>query len=203
MKRFHVHVHVDDLAKSIAFYSQMFGAPPERSEADYAKWMLEDPRLNFAISTRGQRPGLGHLGFQTDTADELATLREAAGKAEMSLLDEGRTTCCYARSDKYWIMDPSGLAWEQFHTLDDIPVFSESAGATGIAAALASGTAAGSSACCTPGFQAGAVSAGGKPQAQPVAASASSAAGPQTPRAGSCCGPKADAMTASDPKSCC
>ena len=146
MNRLHVHVAVADLDQSIAFYRTLFGTAPSVVEPDYAKWMLDDPRINFAISTRGQRTGLGHLGFQTDTADELATLREAADKAEMSLLDEGRTTCCYARSDKYWIVDPSGVAWEQFHTLDDIPVFSESAGATGIAAALASGTAAGSSA---------------------------------------------------------
>ena len=125
MKRFHVHTHVDDLAKSIAFYSQLFDAPPTRVESDYAKWMIEDPRINFAISTRGTKPGIDHLGFQTDDAAELAQLKARAEAADMALLDEGRTTCCYARSDKHWVTDPQGIAWEHFHTLGDIPVFSE------------------------------------------------------------------------------
>ncbi len=125
MKRFHVHVHVADLDKSLAFYSQLFGAEPARREADYAKWMLEDPRVNFAISTRGSRLGVGHLGLQADSAEELDVLKARARAADLALLDEGATTCCYARSDKYWLTDPQGLAWEQFHTLDSIPVFSE------------------------------------------------------------------------------
>ena len=125
MKRFHVHAHVEDLQQSIAFYSTMFGAEPTRIESDYAKWMLEDPRINFAISTRGGKPGVDHLGIQTDTEEELAELKARAQAADMALLDEGETTCCYARSDKYWITDPQGIAWEQFHTLADIPVFSE------------------------------------------------------------------------------
>jgi lactoylglutathione lyase len=125
MKRFHVHVHVDDLAKSIRFYSKLFAAEPTRVESDYAKWMLEDPRLNFAISTRGGRPGIDHLGFQTDTEEELAQLKARAQVADMALLDEGETTCCYARSEKHWITDPQGIAWEHFHTLANIPVFSE------------------------------------------------------------------------------
>jgi catechol 2,3-dioxygenase-like lactoylglutathione lyase family enzyme len=123
MKRFHVHVHVDDLPKNIAFYSAMFGAEPARVESDYAKWMLEDPRINFAISSRGRTPGVGHLGFQVDSEDELAALKSQAHKADMSLLDEGKTSCCYARSDKYWVTDPQGVAWEQFHTLGNIPLF--------------------------------------------------------------------------------
>jgi lactoylglutathione lyase len=125
MKRFHVHTHVDDLAKSIAFYSQLFDAPPTRVESDYAKWMIEDPRINFAISTRGTKAGIDHLGFQTDDAAELAQLKARAEAADMALLDEGRTTCCYARSDKHWVTDPQGIAWEHFHTLESIPVFSE------------------------------------------------------------------------------
>jgi hypothetical protein len=125
MKRFHVHAHVEDLHQSIAFYSRMFGAEPTRIESDYAKWMLEDPRINFAISTRGGQPGVDHLGIQTDTEEELVELKARAQSADMSLLDEGETTCCYARSDKYWVTDPQGIAWEQFHTLADIPVFSE------------------------------------------------------------------------------
>jgi catechol 2,3-dioxygenase-like lactoylglutathione lyase family enzyme len=125
MKRFHVHMHVDDLAKSIAFYSRLFAAEPARVETDYAKWMLEDPRVNFAISTRGDKPGVDHLGFQVDEADELAELKARAQGADMALLDEGATTCCYARSDKHWITDPQGVAWEHFHTLGNIPVFNE------------------------------------------------------------------------------
>ena len=127
MKRFHVHMHVDDLAKSIAFYSRLFAAEPARVETDYAKWMLEDPRVNFAISTRGDKPGVDHLGFQVDEAGELAELKARAQGADMALLDEGATTCCYARSDKHWITDPQGVAWEHFHTLGNIPVFNEAA----------------------------------------------------------------------------
>ena len=125
MKRFHVHAHVEDLPASIAFYSKMFAAEPTRVEVDYAKWMLEDPRINFAISTRGIKPGVDHLGIQTDTEEELVALKVQAEAAGMTLLDVGETTCCYARSDKYWVTDPQGIAWEQFHTLGTIPVFSE------------------------------------------------------------------------------
>jgi catechol 2,3-dioxygenase-like lactoylglutathione lyase family enzyme len=127
MKRFHVHVHVEDIDKSIAFYSEMFAAEPARVEADYAKWMLEDPRVNFAISKRGGAIGVDHLGLQTDDADELAELRARARAADLSMLDEGTTTCCYATSEKHWVTDPQGVAWEHFHTLGDIPVFSEQA----------------------------------------------------------------------------
>ena len=125
MKRFHVHVHVQDLQASIAFYSKLFGAQPTRVETDYAKWMLEDPKVNFAVSSRGGKAGVDHLGLQTETEDELAELKARARAADMTLLDEGETTCCYARSDKYWLTDPDGVAWEQFHTLDSIPTFSE------------------------------------------------------------------------------
>jgi len=127
MKRFHVHAHVEDLQASIAFYSKMFAAEPTRIESDYAKWMLEDPRINFAISTRGSKLGVDHLGIQTDTEDELVELKARAEAADMTLLDVGETSCCYARSDKYWLTDPQGIAWEQFHTLGNIPVFSEKA----------------------------------------------------------------------------
>ena len=92
MKRFHVHAHVEDIQASVAFYSKLFGAEPSRVEADYAKWMLEDPRLNFAISTRGGKPGVDHLGFQTDTEEELAALKARAEAADMALLDEGETS---------------------------------------------------------------------------------------------------------------
>ncbi len=125
MKRFHVHAHVEDLPASIAFYSKLFAAEPSRVESDYAKWMLDDPRINFAISTRGGRPGIDHLGFQTDTAEELVELKARARAADMALLDEGTTSCCYARSEKHWVTDPQGIAWEHFHTLGTIPVFGE------------------------------------------------------------------------------
>lgn len=126
MKRFHVHAHVEDLQASIAFYSKMFAAQPTRVETDYAKWMLEDPRINFAISTRGEKVGVDHLGIQTDTEEELVALKTQAQAADMTLMDQGETSCCYARSDKYWVTDPQGIAWEQFHTLRNIPVFGES-----------------------------------------------------------------------------
>lgn len=125
MKRFHVHVQVEDLAHSVAFYSKLFAAEPTRLESDYAKWMVDDPRINFAISARGGKPGVDHLGFQTDSAEELAELKARAQAADMALLDEGETSCCYAQSEKHWITDPQGLAWEHFHTLAGIPVFSE------------------------------------------------------------------------------
>ena len=125
MKRFHVHTHVQNLAQSIAFYSKMFGAEPTRVESDYAKWMLDDPRINFAISNRGGKPGVDHLGIQTDTEEELAELKARAQAADLTLQDEGETTCCYARSEKHWITDPQGVAWEHFHTLANIPVFSQ------------------------------------------------------------------------------
>jgi predicted enzyme related to lactoylglutathione lyase len=142
MKRFHVHLHVDDLTASIAFYSRLFGTAPTRSEADYAKWMLDDPRLNFAISTRGAQPGIDHLGIQAETDEELAQLRASGERAGASLLDEGQTTCCYARSDKHWITDPQGIAWEHFKTLEHIPVFRE--------APTAQTTKVADSACCAP-----------------------------------------------------
>jgi len=127
MKRFHVHLHVDDLGKSIAFYSKLFASEPARHETDYAKWMLQDPPVNFAISTRGTGTGVDHLGIQAESAEELAELKARAEAADLALLDDGETTCCYARSEKHWITDPQGVAWEHFHTLGNIPVFNEKA----------------------------------------------------------------------------
>ncbi len=153
MKRFHVHAHVADLPASIAFYSRLFGAAPTRVEADYAKWMLEDPRLNFAISARGGEPGIDHLGFQADTDEELAELKARAQAADTPILEEGTTTCCYARSDKHWVTDPQGIAWEQYRTLGDIPVFRQTAPAAAQAAAQPGADAASSTAaaaCCAP-----------------------------------------------------
>ena len=127
MKRFHVHLHVHDLGHSVAFYSKLFAAEPARLERDYAKWMLDDPRINFAISTRGSAAGVDHLGFQTDSAEELAELKARAEAADFALADTDEASCCYARSEKHWITDPQGVAWEHFHTLANIPVFSEAA----------------------------------------------------------------------------
>ena len=125
MKRFHVHVSVKDLPESVRFYSKLFGALPAVERADYAKWMLEDPRINFAISQRGRATGVNHLGFQVDSDDELKALRRQAADAELSALEQSDAACCYAKSDKYWIEDPQGVAWETFHTLGAIPVFGE------------------------------------------------------------------------------
>ena len=130
LKRFHVHAHVDDLPASIAFYSKLFATTPVRVEDGYAKWMLDDPRINFAISTRGGAVGVDHLGIQTDDDEELAELKARAQEADLALFDEGHTSCCYARSEKHWVTDPQGIAWEHFHTLGDIPVFSETKPAT-------------------------------------------------------------------------
>ena len=143
MKRFHVHAHVEDLQASIAFYSKLFAAEPTRVESDYAKWMLDDPRINFAISTRGGTPGVDHLGIQTDTDEELDELKARARAADMTLLDEGEVSCCYARSDKYWLTDPQGIAWEQFRTLASIPMFSEKPAEPQAAACCAGSTARG------------------------------------------------------------
>jgi catechol 2,3-dioxygenase-like lactoylglutathione lyase family enzyme len=125
MKRLHVHVSVPDLAASIRFYRTLFGAEPIVTKPDYAKWMLEHPRVNFAISTRRQPVGLNHLGFQVDSDEELRGMRTQLEAADAQMLEEREQPCCYARSDKYWVTDPTGIAWETFHTLGSIPVYGE------------------------------------------------------------------------------
>jgi predicted enzyme related to lactoylglutathione lyase len=116
MKRFHVHVSVHDLARSIRFYSTLFGTEPSVVKDDYAKWMLDDPRVNFAISARGAPAGLDHLGIQVESAEELHEVYGRLTAAGGPVLTEGSTTCCYAHSEKSWIGDPSGISWETFHT---------------------------------------------------------------------------------------
>ena len=116
MKRLHVHVGVADLDRSIAFYSTLFAAEPAVVKDDYAKWMLDDPRVNFAISMRGNKPGLNHLGIQVETESELAEVYGRLQAADRPVLEEGKTTCCYAQSEKSWIDDPAGIAWETFLT---------------------------------------------------------------------------------------
>jgi catechol 2,3-dioxygenase-like lactoylglutathione lyase family enzyme len=139
MKRFHVHVAVDDLEANVRFYSKVFGSAPTVQKPDYAKWMLEDPRVNFAISNRGAKAGVDHLGFQVDTDEELSALRRQVADAEIAAVDQPDATCCYARSDKYWIEDPQGIAWETYRTLGEAEIY----GATTKKIAEAS-------ACCAP-----------------------------------------------------
>lgn len=123
MKRFHMHISVDDLAKNVRFYSQLFNAEPTVLKDDYAKWALDDPAVNFAISSRGAKTGLDHVGIQTETDEELTRLREQLEVADISGIAEQGANCCYSRSDKYWVQDPQGIAWETFHSLESIPMF--------------------------------------------------------------------------------
>ncbi|MEW6132138.1 MAG: ArsI/CadI family heavy metal resistance metalloenzyme [Pseudomonadota bacterium] len=137
MKRFHVHVGVIDIPSAVAFYSRLFDAEPTVVESDYAKWMLDEPRLNFAVSTRAGKTGLDHLGFQAENEEELEVLHRRVEAAAGPVVEQKGTACCYAESDKYWTMDPAGIAWENFHTLGRVPVFGTEKAAQG-------------SACCAP-----------------------------------------------------
>ncbi|MEN9722867.1 MAG: Glyoxalase [Pseudomonadota bacterium] len=123
MKRFHIHVGVRNIEDSVRFYSTLFGQEPTKLKEDYAKWMLEDPRLNFAISTRTQDQGVDHLGLQVDSSSELAELTDRLRAAHLAVDDEGETTCCYAESEKSWVKDPSGIAWETYQTKGDAEIF--------------------------------------------------------------------------------
>lgn len=127
MKRLHIHIAVADLAESIRFYSTLFDTAPSVTQSDYAKWMLDDPRVNFAISTHGGKPGVNHLGLQVETAEELSEMHTRLQNLHGSVTPEIGTSCCYANSDKYWTNDPQAVAWETFHTLSSIPVFSTAA----------------------------------------------------------------------------
>jgi hypothetical protein len=150
MKRFHVHVAVEDLAQSMRFYSSLFAAAPTVVKDDYAKWMLDDPRINFAISQRGQRPGVNHLGLQAESDEELQEIHSRLQQAEGEILSEQGVHCCYARSDKHWIADPQGIAWENFRSLGDVPLYyGESTRATLPAASCGSQSA--QTGCCAPG----------------------------------------------------
>jgi len=146
MKRMHVHVSVEDIAASVGFYSALFAAEPAMVKHDYAKWMLDDPRVNFAISTRGREPGLDHLGIQVESAGELqevyARLRQAGG----AILEQGETTCCYAKSEKSWIDDPAGISWETFLTTGESTDYGDGSGERGVQIRHEPEK----SACCTP-----------------------------------------------------
>ena len=123
MKRLHVHVSVADLGQSIRFYSTLFGAEPSVQKPDYAKWMLEDPRVNFAISTRGMKPGVDHLGIQAESRAELGEIAERLKAAEVGTQNQENPRCCYAQSTKTWSADPQGIAWESFFTFGESTVY--------------------------------------------------------------------------------
>jgi len=170
MKRLHVHVSVADLAASSRFYSTLFAAQPTVTKPDYVKWMLEDPRVNFAISTRSGKSGLDHLGIQVETQDELHEVYDRLQQADQPVLNEGATTCCYAQSEKSWITDPQGLSWETFLTSGESTVYGDSADLGPIRVAA-------TDPCCTTETPQGACCA---PKPELAAAAA-------------CCGPKSDA----------
>ncbi|QKT03730.1 VOC family protein [Ectothiorhodospiraceae bacterium 2226] len=125
MKRLHVHLAVADLEANIRFYSGLFGVAPTVRKDDYAKWMLDDPRVNFAISNRSDKRGLDHLGIQVEDESELGELKTRLERAEAPIEEQTGTACCYMRSDKYWTLDPQGVPWETFHSLEAIPTFNE------------------------------------------------------------------------------
>jgi catechol 2,3-dioxygenase-like lactoylglutathione lyase family enzyme len=128
MKRMHVHVAVKDLQQSIGFYSALFAAPPIVLKPNYAKWMLDDPRVNFAISTRGREPGLDHLGIQVENKDELDEVYARLRQAGTDIIEQGQTSCCYAKSEKSWIDDPAGIAWETFLTSGESTDYGDGSG---------------------------------------------------------------------------
>lgn len=142
MKRLHVHVSVEDVEQSTRFYTTLFAAGPTVIKPDYVKWMLDDPCVNFALSKRGATPGLDHFGIQVETQDELRDVYERLQQADRPVLEEGATTCCYAKSEKAWIADPQGLAWETFLTTGESTAYGDSADLGAIRTT--------SGACCTP-----------------------------------------------------
>src|SRR5262245_56542697 len=145
MKRLHVHVSVENLEQSIGFYSALFAAKPSVVKSDYAKWMLDDPRVNFAISMRGNRPGLDHLGIQVENSEELREVYGRLRQAGSAVLEVGATTCCYAKSEKSWIDDPTGISWETFLTSGESTVYGDSSKQKSDDARIAHTTS-----CCAP-----------------------------------------------------
>lgn len=144
MKRLHVHVGVDDLSQSIGFYSTLFGAAPTVTKGDYAKWMLDDPRVNFAISSGNAHKGIEHLGIQVDSEGELQEVYDRLKAADRPVLEEGATTCCYAKSEKSWIADPQGVVWETFLTSGEATVYGDSPELSALSADAAEAN------CCAP-----------------------------------------------------
>jgi len=131
MKRLHVHVGVEDISNAVGFYSALFAAQPVVVKPDYAKWMLDDPRVNFAISTRGEQPGLDHLGIQVESRDELQEVYARLRKAGGNIIEHGQTTCCYAKSEKSWTDDPAGISWETFFTTGESTDYGDGTGERG------------------------------------------------------------------------
>ncbi|CAG9167938.1 Cadmium-induced protein CadI [Cupriavidus laharis] len=157
MKRFHVHVSVADLPASIRYYTALFNAEPTVVRDDYAKWALDDPRVNFAISNRMEQPGVDHLGIQVETDAELAEMQGRLANADLPIQSQSATNCCYATSNKHWSVDPQGIAWETFHSLGSAPTYGESRDRGAEAAACCvparlntAPKQAARSACCTP-----------------------------------------------------
>ena len=146
MKRFHVHVSVADLNESVGFYSTLFGAKPSVLKDDYAKWMLDDPRVNFAISKRTSASGLDHLGIQVESADDLQTIASRLTSAGTAVREQKNASCCYARGDKGWVSDPSGISWETFLTFGEITNYGNDIAPRAAAAPAAEETAS----CCAP-----------------------------------------------------
>jgi catechol-2,3-dioxygenase len=155
MKRMHIHVAVEDIPRSVHFYSAMFAAQPTVIKDDYAKWMLEDPRVNFAISTHSAKPGLDHFGIQVENQDELHEVYQRLQEADSPVLEEGATTCCYARSEKSWIADPQGISWETFLTTGESTTYGNS---RSISADLVRVSEA-ATACCAPSIKPAAATA--------------------------------------------
>lgn len=169
MKRFHVHVSVDDLAVATRFYATLFGAEPTVAKPDYAKWMLDDPRVNFAISSRGRAAGLDHVGIQVDEPAELGAIHDRLERAGETIADKGAATCCYAKSDKGWVTDPAGLSWETFRTYGASTTYGRGIPEAALDQAES---------CCAPGATA------------KSGCGSEAAAGPATP-ARACCAPSA------------
>lgn len=144
MKRLHVHVGVDDLDRSIRFYSTLFGSEPTVRKDDYAKWMLDDPRANFAISAGNAHKGVEHLGIQVEDSEELTEVYGRLKAADCPVLEEGATTCCYARSEKSWVSDPDGVVWETFLTNGEATAYGDSMDLSAVSIDASTGT------CCVP-----------------------------------------------------
>jgi catechol 2,3-dioxygenase-like lactoylglutathione lyase family enzyme len=148
MKRMHLHINVADIDQAVDFYSVLFGAPPSVVKTDYAKWMLEDPRVNLAISSRARTAGIDHVGIQVDSAAELGELAGRLKDAGAQTLDQEATTCCYAKSDKSWVTDTAGVRWETFFTLGEATSYGEDIAVPEATGACCPSTAATKSACC-------------------------------------------------------
>lgn len=146
MKRLHIHISVDDIDANIRFYAALFEAAPSVVKPDYAKWMLDDPTVNFAISSRGAKPGLDHLGIQVESESDLSDINRRLSSAALPVIEQKGTACCYAESDKYWTQDPQGIPWEAFHSLASVPVF-------GAKPELKEKVDTSSTSCCTPSFK--------------------------------------------------